>query len=315
MSLQETGFSEAWRSFITTTSALSTIYRMLGVAFIWMVFQVVRKQMFSAEQFLKIEYAMFAALVLIDLARARISHAAASALAPAFSIFMNFVHLFFKDAWIGGIIALVALFSPIMRKSRSVRMAAFALTEFSQIASVALGVAGVTGVYVVWLHLKSFSYVFTTDWGERFVVLSVLAAFLLLLRLSTQLYFEPKIIDATRNSDETRLPRIFSRLGFTLPAEMAIGIAILAVTSLLIITTPPLAPHYSFGRSTVSQGIALSLAEDPYESGKYRPARRPAKEGGDGREKYGRHPHESDGRRRPDHRPRSREIRRGICVR
>ena len=48
-----------------------------------------------------------------------------------------------------------------------------------------------------------------------------------------------------------------------LPAEMAIGIAILAVTSLLIITTPPLAPHYSFARSTVSQGFELSLTEQP----------------------------------------------------
>ena len=61
----------------------------------------------------------------------------------------------------------------------------------------------------------------------------------------------------------------FAWLGFTLPGEMAIGIAILAVTSLLIITTPPLAPHYSFARSATSQGIALSLTEQPYESGKF----------------------------------------------
>ena len=82
---------------------------------------------------------------------------------------MNFVHLLFKDAWIGGIIALVVLFSPLIRKSRNLRMAAFALTSFSRIASVAFGIAGVTGVYVVWLHLKSFSFVLTTDWGKRFV--------------------------------------------------------------------------------------------------------------------------------------------------
>ncbi len=50
---------------------------------------------------------------------------------------------------------------------------------------------------------------------------------------------------------------------------MAIGIAILAVTSLLIITTPPLVPHFRFARSTVSQGVELSLNEQPYESGKF----------------------------------------------
>ncbi len=135
-------------------------------------------------------------MALIDLARARVSHAAASTFAPAFGVLMNFVHLFFKDVWIGGIIALVALLSPLIRKSRNLRFAAFALTAFSRIASIALGIAGVTGVYVVWLHLKSFSYVLTTDWGKRFAILSVFAAFLLLLRLFDQLYFEPRIVDA-----------------------------------------------------------------------------------------------------------------------
>ena len=42
---------------------------------------------------------------------------------------------------------------------------------------------------------------------------------------------------------------------------MAIGLVILAVTSLLIITTPPLVPHYSFLRSSESQGMTISLEE------------------------------------------------------
>ncbi len=267
-SLQESTLAKAWGPFLSTTSAIYTMYRMLGAGFLLIAFQIARKRMFLSERILTIEYAFFAVLALIDFARARISHAAASSFAPGFGVLMNFVHLFFKDAWIGGIIAMVALFSPLIRKSRNLRLAAFALTSFSRIASIALGIAGVTGVYVVWLHLKSFSFVLTTDWGKRFVVLSVFAAFLLLVRLFDQLYVEPKIADAIKKNDETQLPRIFSWLGFTLPAEMAFGIAILAVTSLLIITTPPLAPHFSFVRSTSSQGIALSLTEQPYESGK-----------------------------------------------
>jgi len=268
-SLQETTFTNAWSPFLSTTSALSTIYRMLGVGFVLIAFEVMRKRIFSSERISTIEYAFFAVLALIDFARARISHAAASTFAPAFGVMMNFVHLLFKDAWIGGIIALVALFSPLIRKSRNMRMAAFALTAFSRIASIAFGIAGVTGVYVVWLHLKSFSFVLTTDWGKRFAILSLFAAFLLLVRFFDQLYCEPKIIDAIRKNDETRMPRVFSWLGFSLPGEMAIGIAILAVTSLLIITTPPLAPHYSFKRSAISQGIPLSLTEQPYESGRF----------------------------------------------
>ena len=91
----------------------------------------------------------------------------------------------------------------------------------------------------------------------------------MLLRLFHQLYFEPRIVDAIKKNDESPLPRAFRWLGFTLPAEMAFGIAILAVTSLLIITTPPLAPHYSFARSATSQGVALTLTEQPDETGKF----------------------------------------------
>ena len=268
-SLQETTFHGAWGSFITTTSALYTIYRMLGAAFLLIAFLAMGKRFLSAERTSNIEYVFFGVLTMIDLSRARVSHAAASTFAPAFGVLMNFVHLLFKDVWIGGIIALVVLLSPLIGNSRNVRVAAFALTTFSRIASVAFGIAGVTGVYVVWLHLKSFSYVLTTDWGKRFAVLSAFAAVLLLARWFAQLYCEPEIVKAIRKKDEVRLSRIFSWLSFTLPAEMVTGIAILAATSLLIITTPPLAPHYSFMRNAVSQGLSLSLTEQPSESGKF----------------------------------------------
>jgi copper transport protein len=267
--LQESSFAAAWGPFMHTTSSLYTIYRLLGVGFLLIACLILRKQIFSAPRITNFEYAFFGVLALIDFARARVSHAAASTFEPAFGVLMNFVHLLFKDVWIGGIIALVALLSPLIHKSRSLRAAAFALTRFSRITSVALGVAGVTGVYVIWLHLKGFSNILTTDWGKTFASLSVFASLLLLFRFFNQLYCEPRIIDAIEERDEPALPRIFARLGFTLPAEMAIGIAILAVTSLLIITTPPLAPHYSFSRSTTTQGVVLSLTEQPDETGKF----------------------------------------------
>jgi methionine-rich copper-binding protein CopC/putative copper export protein len=268
-SLQEKSFTEAWSAFIGTTSALSTIYRMLSVLFIWIASATMHRKLVLAEKSPKIEHALFAALVGIDFARARISHAAASTFAPGFGVVMNFVHLLFKDAWIGGTFAVVVLLSPLIRKSRNLRVAAYVLTALSRTTSIALGIAGVAGVYVVWLHLKSFSYLLTSDWGKRFVVLAIFAAFLLVLRLFDQLYVEPEIIEAITENDEMQLPRVFSWLSLSLPAEAAMGIAVLAVTSLLIITTPPLVPHYGFGRSAVSQGIALSLTEQPYERDRF----------------------------------------------
>src|SRR4029077_406868 len=76
--LQETTFASAWSPFIATTSAFYTIYRMLGLGFLLIAFLAMRKQIFSAERISKIEFAFFAVFLMIDLARARVSHAAAS---------------------------------------------------------------------------------------------------------------------------------------------------------------------------------------------------------------------------------------------
>jgi len=267
--LQGTNFARAWVPFLLTASAVSTILRMVGALALLLGLAIWGRKIVHLERISAAEYGGFVILALIDLARARISHAAASTFAPGLGVAMNFIHLLFKDAWIGGIIALVCLFSPIVRNSRDTRAAVFVLTAFSKIASVALGIAGVSGVYVVWLHLKSFSFVLTTDWGKRFAVLSVLAALLLAARLYHQLVAEPRLVRAILTNDGLLADRVFSRLGFTLPFEAGMGVAILAVTSLLIITTPPLAPHYSFGKSALSEGTEISLREQPYESGKF----------------------------------------------
>src|ERR1700730_1058780 len=64
--LQEITFTAAWGSFITTTSALYTVYRMLGAGFLLITFQVVQKRLFSVERVSGIEYALFLVLALID---------------------------------------------------------------------------------------------------------------------------------------------------------------------------------------------------------------------------------------------------------
>ncbi len=174
--LQGTSFGAAWTSFLGTTSARFTLYRMIGTGLVLLGWLARERALLAAQRITATDGGLFFLLALIDFDRARISHAAASSFAPAFGVFMNFVHLLFKEAWIGGIIALVALVSPLIGHWRDARIAAFAFTAFAKIASVSLGVAGVTGAYIVWLHLKSVSYVLTTDWGKRFVVLSVFAA-------------------------------------------------------------------------------------------------------------------------------------------
>jgi methionine-rich copper-binding protein CopC/putative copper export protein len=267
--LQGTSFGVSWGSFLSTTSARFTVYRMVGVALILTGWLAKERALLAAKRFTAPVGVLLALAALIDFARARISHAAASSFAPAFGVWMNFIHLLFKEAWIGGIFALVTLLAPLMRPRGDARVGAFVFTAFAKIASVSLGVAGVTGAYIVWLHLKTVSNILTTDWGKRFVVLSVFAVFLLALRLFHQLYSDPVMVAGIRGQDSRQLSRGFSWLGFTLPAEAAMGLAVLLATSLLIITTPPLVPHYSFFQSVESQGLRVSLEQHPYERGRF----------------------------------------------
>ncbi len=256
--LQETSFQEAFSSFLSTTAALYTIYRMVGAALVVGIFEFRKKSIFASHKIIETEWVIFIVLALIDLARAKVSHAAASNFAPDFSVAVNFIHLFFKDIWIGGLFAMLFLLSPIVRRIKSINMAAFCLTSFSTVANVSFAIAGVTGVYVVWLHLKSFSNVLITDWGKTFIALSIFAAILLGLRLFHEFYIEPKLTKGKLNW-----------LHATLMLEAAAGIIVLGITSLMIITTPPIERNYSFLRETVSQNVKIELTEAPYDDGQF----------------------------------------------
>ena len=57
---------------------------------------------------------------------------------------------------------------------------------------------------------------------------------------------------------------------FTLPLEMLVGVALLFVTSFIIITTPPYASEkYLFDKSAISQGMEIVMSVHPYEQTRF----------------------------------------------
>ncbi len=267
--LQESSFSAVFIPFVNTVSGLFTVYRMIGAIVFLCIFLMFGKTIAAGETVGAAERTLWIILALTALARARVSHAAASTFAPAFSVLMNFIHLFFKDIWIGGIAAFVLILAPVMRKLQNLKIAAYAMSVFSKIASVSFGVAGVTGVYIVWLHLKSFQNLLTTDWGKAFIILSVFAGLLAALRVFHQLYFEPLAAGYLQKQPTPKLAKAIFWLGVSLPSEVVMGLTILCVTGLLIITTPPVDRNFSFQREAVSQGVDLRLTQHPYERGEF----------------------------------------------
>lgn len=253
------------QTFITTTAGKFALYRTILAIVFLAVFLGTRQKFSTEKRVSKTEVFLWVIILLIALARARVSHAAASHFYPNFSIFVNFIHLLAKNLWVGGLIAMSMLFLPVIDRTKNTIATAFALTSFSKFVSIAFGIGGVSGAYIVWLHLKDPSNIFTTDWGSRFIVLSILAVILFALRLYQQLRVDKAAMILCKEANNVRVKKVFSMLNFMLPIEMLVGIALIFVTSFLIITTPPLLQKNIFSKNAESQGVHITIAEHPFE--------------------------------------------------
>src|SRR5262249_12439798 len=185
-----TSFATTLQTFLQTVDGRFAVYRLiLGLAF-GIYYFAVRKKIFASNTYSMHEGILAGLMAIILLDRARVSHAAASHFHPDFSILMNAVHLLAKEFWVGGLIALSLILMPAINRIGRASWMAMTLTTMSKCISASLAVTGITGAYIVWLHLKGPQYILTTPWGRRFLVLSTVAAILLLVRLYNQLFAE-----------------------------------------------------------------------------------------------------------------------------
>lgn len=268
--LRPGSFFDIFGIFLTTVDGYHTLARgILGVLFL-AIFFAARKRIFRSEKISASEIALAVVLLLVLLSRARVSHAAASHFYPAFSIAINFIHLIFKGLWVGGLIAVSTILLPFLAKLKNNLFSASALISFSRIVSVAFGLVGVSGAYIIWLHLKDPQYLVTTEWGSRFILLSIFAVLLFAARLYHQFLVDRSSLKLCQGETNGRVRRQVSWLNYTLPLEMFLGIAVIAITSLVIITTPPYPPQsFSFERIASSQGVEIRLMPYLYESKRF----------------------------------------------
>jgi len=264
--LQTVSFFEGLKTFSQTVAGSYTWYR-AGLAVLFgILFFAFRKKIFGSERITKQEIIILLVLLLMGLMRARVSHAAASHFFPSFSIFVNFIHLIFKSLWVGGLLVLGTTFAPVITKTKNALLGAFFYTAFSKIASIAFGAAGITGAYIIWLHLKHPVNLLTTEWGVRFIILSLVGGLLFLLRLYHQILVDRARVWLCEKGEDGEAAKSLSRFSITFPIEQFIGVLLLFVTSFLIITTPPLSPQGIFEKRATSQGAEIALSNHPYES-------------------------------------------------
>jgi len=249
--LRSVDLSVAFHIYIGTEAGLATLVRMAAVIMFGLVYFFGREAIFAAKKFTRYEIALVLTLCCFAYFRAKISHAASNPFHPQFSILVNFFHLIEKDIWAGivGILLILALMPRMRRLLEAVLPRAF------QMLAVDFGLVAVTATYIVWLHLKTFNNLFTTDWGSAFLELLLVAVAMVVMRLYHVL---------------ARLyrPKLFSRLlPSSLAAEFAFGILVVYCSSVVIITSPPLSQPTTNVFSAHDQGVSITLAGDSSEDG------------------------------------------------
>ncbi|MES2953434.1 MAG: copper resistance protein CopC [Patescibacteria group bacterium] len=258
LSLLSSGtFLDNARIFAATAAGMSSIVRGVLALMFLALFAGVSRDLLMQKRSPRI---LILALLVLAMAflRAHISHAAASEIYPAFSIVVNWVHLLFKDLWVGGVIAYLFLFHRSTQKKG-------AYVAFSKLALISLLVGGTTGTYIIWLHLKGFEHIAGTDWGVLFLQLSLVAGALFFFRAYGQIVTLPRMLGAVGEAIISFFDRETDN--YILALEFFTGLFVLYLTSILIITTPPLHARSAYYEKIVSSGVELTLSADPYEDG------------------------------------------------
>ncbi len=250
-SLQSILFWQAVPLYIQTAAGNATVWRIGAIVCVLIIFLLARTRILRAIRITPYEIVLMACMCVFAYFRAKISHATANPFHPEFSIAVNFFHLIEKDVWAGIVGALVIL--AVVPRTRSFLLAL--LPRASHMLALDFAAVSVTACYIVWLHLKSFSNIFTTEWGGVFLQLLLIAV----LMVGMRFYHVCARLLA---------PRAFTCfLAPTLAIEFAFAMLVVFCSSVVIITSPPLIQPHTNVFSTRDQSVAITLQRDLFEDG------------------------------------------------
>ena len=175
------------------------------------------------------------AVLFVALSVSLSGHAAASPrwLAPA--VAADALHVIGAAGWLGSLFFVVfagiaaARGLPDQHRGQAV---AELVNAFSPTALVFAGLAAMTGVFAAWLHLEHVSALLTSDYGRTLLIkLAILSVV-----VGTGAYNWKRVRPALGNDGGTR------RMQRSAGVELAVAALVLAVTSVLVATSPPSMP-------------------------------------------------------------------------
>ncbi|MBY0539705.1 copper resistance protein CopC [Patescibacteria group bacterium] len=249
--LHSIGFLDALWMYLQTVAGSATVARLLVGAGVFVFFLFAGKKILSSSKITLYEIGLIGLMCVFAFFRAKISHATANPFFPDFSVAVNFVHLVEKDIWAGAILILLLALS--FKQLRSFFSAL--MPKIFNLLAVNLVFLSVTASYIVWLHLKSFENLFSTEWGGVFLNLLIAGAFL----VGARVYHVCARLFAGN---------FFKRfLPFTLGAELALAILLIFYSSIVIVTSPPISSGNTVLKTASDRGVSITLERPRFDEG------------------------------------------------
>jgi copper transport protein len=184
--------------------------------------------------------AVVTALALGLLTTAGLSGHAAERSPAAVNVAASALHLGAAACWIGGLLMLVFAVYPAtssLAHTHRVRVLAPAVSRFSSMAVIAVGLLVASGLFRSWEEVRTVEALTGTDYGVT--LLSKVAAFAPMLGLGgfNRLWLKPRLERAASSPEAPGAPVVsFKRL---MSLELALAAVVLALTAALTDLSPP----------------------------------------------------------------------------
>ncbi len=220
-------FSETLSVFTQTNDGSFAVARIIIALLIISIFLFKQKLIIQTEKITKVEYVLFFLIAASILARAKISHAAASSFLPDISVVINAFQLFAKELWVGSVIVIAFVLIPYIWKNSDTKKALVVFSYFSRVSAYIIGIALVSGIYILWLHGKDIDYILREEWGKNALLLISATVIMGALRLYHIIFLQ-----------KANSPLALKLARATFSLEALVGLIVIFATAISILTTP-----------------------------------------------------------------------------
>ncbi|MBJ9938095.1 copper resistance D family protein [Acinetobacter pittii] len=185
-----------------------------SVSFLLLLFLMLIKLNSGANQITKIEWSIFATLLIpIVFSFSQLGHVTNLSL---FAQILLSIHVLAMSLWMGSLY-------PLWKTSKIINGLTLkeSMHMFGKIAAFIVGILIACGASVALLLLKDFNTLLNTPYGHGFIIKIVFVLSIFLLAAFNKWYFTPRL----------QHPRFVKQLSYAILFEMSLGLAILLTTS------------------------------------------------------------------------------------